>query len=507
MKPNIIKAGLGSAVAVAVAAALTTTLPAAHSAPATPEAAGKLAGKTIFLDPGHQGSAHSEDLTRQVDNGRGGLKDCQTTGMTSLHGVPEHTINWDVSQLVRAALEALGAQVVLSRADDAGWGGCVDDRARVASDSGAAVAVSIHADSAPAAERGFHLIVPELPVPDAVVDQVQAGPGRAASTAVRDAYVAAGFSPATYAGVREGLQVRADVAGPALTRVPLVFLEMGNGANAEDASLLETREGQLKHAIAITTGLVGYLLDTPVTTPVGAHTPGGVVPAVAPDATEPGTGEDTTPTTTRPHRVNVGTGSADDPGAPPSTEPSAPEEKRTAPTTTTTPAPAAVAPTTTPSAGDTAPTTTTAPPAAAEDTGPTTTTPPATGQADGTTITPPATTTPAPAATTTPGVAPARAPIAHHPPVAPVRTAPGGSTTTATKTEKTPLPQNRGVAPKSEPKSGGTDFPSSLGNLATEVLDLLMPLATALGMDNSAVTSELIDLAYTLAGMVFGPTK
>ncbi|WP_433600545.1 hypothetical protein ACQPXH_01395 [Nocardia sp. CA-135953] len=53
------------------------------------------------------------------------------------------------------------------------------------------------------------------------------------------------------------------MAGPALTTVPDVFIEMGNGANVEDAALLESPEGQVKHALAITTGLVGFLLGAP----------------------------------------------------------------------------------------------------------------------------------------------------------------------------------------------------------------------------------------------------
>ncbi|MEU4341588.1 N-acetylmuramoyl-L-alanine amidase, partial [Nocardia sp. NPDC023852] len=266
MKPSIIKAGSCTAVTAAVTMTLSGLLPIiAQAAPAAPDITNKLAGKTVFLDPGHQGPNHSEDLARQVSDGRGGTKDCQTTGMTTMNGIPEHTINWNVAQLVKASLESLGARVVLSRQDDTGWAGCIDERARAANESGADVAVSIHADSAPAEFRGFHLIIPTLPIPDGTVNQVQAGSGYAASKSVRDAYLHAGFPSANYAGVADGLQTRKDIAGPALTTVPDVFVEMGNGANPEDAALLESQEGQLKHAIAITTGLVGYVLGAPQT--------------------------------------------------------------------------------------------------------------------------------------------------------------------------------------------------------------------------------------------------
>lgn len=233
-------------------------------AAAEPATGTELAGKTVFLDPGHQGTSHSENLGKQVDDGRGGTKDCQTTGMTTVNGVAEHTINWNVAKLVRSSLESLGATVVLSRDDDSGWGGCVDDRARAASASGADVAVSIHADSTSTGsdpgKRGFHLIVPTLPIHDAAANAAQSAGGRAASNAMRDAYTRAGFSPANYAGTVDGIQERSDVAGPALTSVPLVFVEMGNGSDPDDASVLESSEGQLKHAIALSTGVIDYLL-------------------------------------------------------------------------------------------------------------------------------------------------------------------------------------------------------------------------------------------------------
>jgi N-acetylmuramoyl-L-alanine amidase len=246
---------------VLMAAAATAGLaPVAYAAPVPSDVATKLTGKTVFLDPGHQGPNHTQNLARPVNNGRGGTKECQTTGMTAPDGTPEHTINWRVASLVKQSLEALGARVVMSRQDDTGWGGCVDERAAAANRSGADVAISIHADSAPAQDRGFHLIVPQLPVPDAKASQVQAGAGMAATKAVRDAYVKAGFPAATYAGAVDGLQTRSDIAGPALTEVPDVFIEMGNGANKDDAAQLVSNEGQVKHAIAITTGLVTYLL-------------------------------------------------------------------------------------------------------------------------------------------------------------------------------------------------------------------------------------------------------
>ncbi|GAB2656585.1 hypothetical protein GCM10027169_20280 [Gordonia jinhuaensis] len=255
-------------------APVTAPAPAPHTpAPVatTPATGTTLAGKTVFLDPGHQGSGAGHDLDKQVPDGRGGTKPCQTTGATAVTGVPEHTINWDVVTLVKAGLESQGAKVVLSRPDDTGWGGCVDERAKAASESKADVAVNIHADStsttADTKDKGFHIIVPQLPLPNAAANTAQSNGGLRAATAMRDSFVKAGFTPANYAGVTNGLQTRSDIAAVNLTTVPDVFIEMGNLSNPDEAKALSGTEGQVKYAAAITGGIMSYL--TPASAGVG----------------------------------------------------------------------------------------------------------------------------------------------------------------------------------------------------------------------------------------------
>ncbi|GEE03833.1 hypothetical protein nbrc107696_42790 [Gordonia spumicola] len=262
-----VRRGVLAAASLAASSALVlgVVAPSSNAAPAAPATpvAKQLTGKTIFLDPGHQGSAAGHDLNKQVPDGRGGTKECQTTGAISVTGKPEHTINWDITQLVKAALESKGARVVLSRNDDTGWGGCVDERAEAASRSGAAVAVSLHADStstgADAAKTGFHMIVPTLPIPDKTVDAVQSGEGRKASNTMRDAFKAAGFTPANYAGAVDGIQTRPDIAAVNLTRVPAVFIEMGNLSDPIEAAALASPQGAARYAVAITNGISSYV--------------------------------------------------------------------------------------------------------------------------------------------------------------------------------------------------------------------------------------------------------
>ena len=112
---------------------------------ATRRAAPSIAGLAVFLDPGHSGS-NDASITRQVPNGRGGTKDCQTTGTATADGYPEHSFNWAVVQQIRAALDQLGARTELSRSDDSSVGPCVDQRAAAANAMHPDVIVSIHAD-------------------------------------------------------------------------------------------------------------------------------------------------------------------------------------------------------------------------------------------------------------------------------------------------------------------------------------------------------------------------
>ncbi|WHU48648.1 N-acetylmuramoyl-L-alanine amidase [Gordonia sp. L191] len=290
-----------AAVALLTGSAVLTATTGSAPASAAPPTGTSLAGKTIFLDPGHQGGAAGHDLAKQVPDGRGGTKDCQTTGATGVNGVAEHTVNWDVAQLVKAGLESQGARVVLSRPDDTGWGGCVDERAAAASRSGAAIAVSLHADSTTTGtdttKKGFHMIVPTLPIPDATVNQVQGGEGRKASTIMRDAFLKAGFPAANYAGVNDGIQTRSDIAAVNLTKVPAVFIEMGNLSNPQEAAALAARDGQVKYSMAITDGIINYVKGSAAATIPGVSNPGATTPGTTPGTTTPGA---TTPGTTTP---------------------------------------------------------------------------------------------------------------------------------------------------------------------------------------------------------------
>src|ERR1700750_983439 len=124
----------------------------------------------VFLDPGHNG-ANDASLTKQVPTGRGGTKDCQTSGTATDDGYPEHTFNCDTVLRIRQELTALGVRTAMSRGNDDEVAACVDERAAMANALAPNAIVSIHADGGPAPGRGFHVNYSDPPLNNA-----QAGP-------------------------------------------------------------------------------------------------------------------------------------------------------------------------------------------------------------------------------------------------------------------------------------------------------------------------------------------
>ena len=197
-------------------------------------------------------------MNRPVSIGNG-RKACDTTGTESVRGLAEHRYTWLVAQHARRALRAAGARVVLTRSDDAGVGPCITRRMPRANRIGADVAVSIHGDGGPAGGRGFHVIlpgrVPELAGHDRIVAP-SARLGRAVRAAFRSG---TGMPYSTYLG-RGGLDVRTDLGGLNLVRVPGVMIETGNMKNATDARLMSDADWRRRAGRAIAAGVADGLV-------------------------------------------------------------------------------------------------------------------------------------------------------------------------------------------------------------------------------------------------------
>ena len=241
-----------------VAAACSGMVFAASSlaAPVTHAAPGSIAGMIVFLDPGHNG-ANDDSMTRQVTNGRGGTKDCQTSGTNTEAGYPEHTFNWDTTLRIRAVLTQLGVRTAMSRGNDDQVGPCVDERAAMANALQPNAVVSIHADGGPATGRGFHILYSSPPL-----NTTQAGPSVQFARLMRDQLAASGIPPSTYIG-NAGLNPRADIAGLNLALYPSILVELGNMKNPVDSNLMSSPEGRQKYADAVVKGVVAFLQTQP----------------------------------------------------------------------------------------------------------------------------------------------------------------------------------------------------------------------------------------------------
>ncbi|WAJ44969.1 Rv3717 family N-acetylmuramoyl-L-alanine amidase [Mycobacterium sp. Aquia_216] len=229
-----------------VVAVSTIIIPTATATPSN------IAGMVVFIDPGHNG-ANDASIGRQVTTGRGGTKDCQTSGTATNTGYMEHTFTWDTALRVRAALTALGVRTALSRGNDSALGPCVDERANMANSLRPNAILSIHADGGPPSGRGFHVNYSAPPL-----NQVQAGPSVQYARIMRDQMAAAGIPPATYIG-QNGLYGRSDLTGLNLAQYPSILVECGNMKNPVDSALMESPEGRQKYADALVRGVAGFL--------------------------------------------------------------------------------------------------------------------------------------------------------------------------------------------------------------------------------------------------------
>src|SRR5882757_7918714 len=238
-----------------VGAAMAVGLLVATSACATPDAdaaPANIAGMIVFLDPGHNG-ANDASLTKQVPTGRGGTKDCQTSGTSTNSGYPEHTFNWETVLRIRAELTQLGVRTAMSRGNDDAVAPCVDERAAMANALHPDAIVSIHADGGPPTGRGFHVNYSSPPL-----NQAQSGPAVQFAQVMRDQLTASGFVPATYIG-SNGLYPRSDLTGLNLAQYPSILVECGNMRNPADSALMKTPEGRQRYAEAVVHGIAGFL--------------------------------------------------------------------------------------------------------------------------------------------------------------------------------------------------------------------------------------------------------
>lgn len=226
--------------------------------------AGKpLAGKVVVLDPGHnaRNSRHTAEINRLVDIGTA-RKECDTTGTATNAGYAEAAFTLDVSRRARTLLEARGATVRLTYDGDRAYGPCIDERARIGNEAEADAAVSVHGDGSAAGHRGFHVIMPAS-LHQGIADTRRiSGPSKLLGGALKRHFAAeTGTRPSNYIGGGTGLDVRRDLGGLNLSRVPKVLIECGNMRDPADAALMTSPAWRQKAAEGIADGVTAFLAD------------------------------------------------------------------------------------------------------------------------------------------------------------------------------------------------------------------------------------------------------
>jgi N-acetylmuramoyl-L-alanine amidase len=215
-----------------------------------------LAGKTVGIDPGHNGRNKDDPsyINKQIWNGRE-WESCDTTGTETDGGYTEARYNFNVATFLRADLVKLGARVVMTRKNNNGVGPCVTRRARILNRAHSNVAVDIHADGGPASGRGFTVLQPVADGPNnkVITSSVRFGHD------VRAAMLKYTRMPKSNYYGHDGLIFRNDLAGLNLATEPKILIETGNMRNATDARLLTRTWFQKRIARALTAAIVTFL--------------------------------------------------------------------------------------------------------------------------------------------------------------------------------------------------------------------------------------------------------
>ncbi|GGA07400.1 hypothetical protein GCM10008018_61450 [Paenibacillus marchantiophytorum] len=241
LQPVVQAVGEAEAQAMAQPTVKPTPGAAAHKA--------KSSGKLVMLDPGHQ--RQGNNTPEQVGPDVRDTKPAVSSGTVGVRTKKaEYVLNLEVSLLIKAELERRGIEVAMTRETHD-----VDisnkQRAEMANEAGAALAVRIHADgdSSPKT-KGFSVLYPSAST--AAVKPIAAESRQAAG------YLLEHLKAATEASGR-GLSARSDLSGFNWSQVPVVLVELGFMTNPEEDKLMSEPEYQKKLAAGIADGIEQFV--------------------------------------------------------------------------------------------------------------------------------------------------------------------------------------------------------------------------------------------------------
>lgn len=212
-----------------------------------------LKGIKIGLDPGHQEQSN-KDQEKVSPNGSETKKKVSSGTYGRFTGVYEYVINLEVGLRLKRELEALGAEVIMTReTHDVDISNA--KRAVMMNEAGVDCWLRIHANgSNDKSVKGMFILIPKQGTMDTDDDSIaekSAELGEILIDATMEATDA--DSPKS-----NGLSVRGDQTGFSWSKVPVCNIEMGHMTNERDDRLLITQAYQIKIVQGLVEGFVEY---------------------------------------------------------------------------------------------------------------------------------------------------------------------------------------------------------------------------------------------------------
>lgn len=207
-------------------------------------------GILIAIDPGHQSPEIDMSGLEQNAPGSNEMKAKATGGTTgTFSGIPEYELNLEVSLLLRAELEDRGYDVIMTR-DDNDTAISNSERAQMANDAGADIAVRIHANGSEDQTVNGALVLigsEENPyVGDLYEDSLSLG------ATVLDSYC-------QETGMKNlGVQTNDTMTGINWSDIPVIILEMGFMTNEQDDLNMADDDYRIRMAEGIANGIDTY---------------------------------------------------------------------------------------------------------------------------------------------------------------------------------------------------------------------------------------------------------